>query len=279
LIQHCYRADGLGELYIRLRTMRLPISDMAVASSDTLIHSGLALLERGRRSSWHAHPSPQLIWPVHGVLYVETGQGMLELSEQRALWLPAGCTHRVSNTLAASLFSLYWRADLVRNVGTTAGPVTLKPLLREALRALAQGSLSGEAAMHLGLVCADLLAVDGQPSTFAFRSPHLRRLVSALETHPGDPRTLESWAHALKVSPRTLTRALRGEVGMGFSAYRRKLRIRLATERLRDGQLSKAIAYDLGFSSQSAFVAAFRRECGMTPGEFREREKATPLRR
>jgi AraC-like DNA-binding protein len=76
-------------------------------------------------------------------------------------------------------------------------------------------------------------------------------------------------ARALGVGTRTLRRQLAGE-GTTLRAVFDEVRLEVALERLRRPQLSLAqLAFELGFSDQTAFSRAFRRWTGRSPAEFR----------
>jgi AraC-like DNA-binding protein len=75
-------------------------------------------------------------------------------------------------------------------------------------------------------------------------------------------------ARALGVGPRTLRRQL-AEEGTTLREVLDAVRLELATIRLRGTRVSlAAIAFELGFSDQTAFSRAFRRWTGRSPAEF-----------
>ncbi|MCB1305092.1 MAG: AraC family transcriptional regulator, partial [Leptospiraceae bacterium] len=60
-------------------------------------------------------------------------------------------------------------------------------------------------------------------------------------------------------------------LGTNFYSYLAQFRIREACEMLRSEQERTilSIAYACGFNSKSSFHSAFKKELGMSPGEFR----------
>lgn len=57
--------------------------------------------------------------------------------------------------------------------------------------------------------------------------------------------------------------------------YFAKWRMKIAANMLRDGRkTSGVVAFDVGFSSEAAFVRAFRREFGEPPATWRRRQSA-----
>jgi AraC-like DNA-binding protein len=78
---------------------------------------------------------------------------------------------------------------------------------------------------------------------------------------------LEQLAALAGCSPFHLCRAFRRETGISMTAYRTRLRLGAALERMEEDLAS--LALDLGFSSHSHFTESFRRQFGVTPSEIR----------
>ena len=108
----------------------------------------------------------------------------------------------------------------------------------------------------------------GRPATAAAR----RRLAaSAREALAADPGTsLPQLSRALATSPHHLSRVFRAETGQTVSGHRRRLRARLALERLADGERDLArLAADAGFADQSHLCRVLKAETGTTPAALR----------
>jgi AraC-like DNA-binding protein len=58
------------------------------------------------------------------------------------------------------------------------------------------------------------------------------------------------------------------ETGMGFERWRTHVRMAEAPARLADGAPVTRVTHDVGYAPTSAFVAAFRRTTGTTPGAY-----------
>jgi AraC-like DNA-binding protein len=85
----------------------------------------------------------------------------------------------------------------------------------------------------------------------------------------GDPLRLSGIASEVGVSPFHLCRAFRAATGETLHAYRNRLRLQAALERLNEGDGLTEVALDLGYSSHSHFSAAFRALFGVTPSSVR----------
>lgn len=87
-------------------------------------------------------------------------------------------------------------------------------------------------------------------------------------TDLADTRTLQEWGTRVGASERNLSRLFRQETGMTFAQWRTRARLRGAVELLAADLPVGLVARRVGYATTSAFVQAFRRELGVTPGSF-----------
>src|SRR5262249_56073930 len=90
----------------------------------------------------------------------------------------------------------------------------------------------------------------------------------ALGADPADSRTLAEWGREVGASARTLARAFMAGTGLPFGRWRGLLRLQAAISALAAGEPVGNVAHHVGYESISAFVAAFRRETGLTPAMY-----------
>ncbi len=109
------------------------------------------------------------------------------------------------------------------------------------------------------------------------RTPALREVLDALQAEPGDNRSLAQWAQQVHSTERTLARHCQRELGMTFGEWRQRLRFLAAIEALEAGRGIQQIAFDLGYSSPSAFISMFRRLAGTTPEQYRLASRAQDM--
>jgi AraC-like DNA-binding protein len=89
---------------------------------------------------------------------------------------------------------------------------------------------------------------------------------------PGSNRSIEEWSDMVGVSSRTMSRLFARELKMSFNQWRRRVRFYGAVEYLAAGRQVSQVASLLGYASPSAFTASFRREIGVAPKSFLQRE-------
>lgn len=98
------------------------------------------------------------------------------------------------------------------------------------------------------------------------KDSRLLRLVNSIVANPS--RQFPADASRAGVSKRTLRRLFENDIGMSFARWRQQLHVCLAINQLEKGRPVKAITFDLGYGSPSAFIAMFRKNTGFTPGRF-----------
>ncbi|MDI4233522.1 AraC family transcriptional regulator [Bradyrhizobium sp. Arg237L] len=120
-----------------------------------------------------------------------------------------------------------------------------------------------------------IMALDGgkpRPSTHgALGKATLRRIEAYIEEHLGGEIRLSDLAAIADMEIDSFARRFRTATGMAPYAFVIARRIRRAEQLLADSDHELAlIAARLGFSSQSHFTTAFKRERGMTPRAYRQ---------
>lgn len=236
---------------------------------------GLAREYLPRPKEPHAHAQhAQIMYAVKGSMTVLTAEGIWVLPPQRALWIPAGVSHTFQHSRPVSLRTVYVRRDApniprwahcsVLNVGT---------LVRELILACAQlpstyPEDSREA--RLGVVLLDHLALLEQDA-FYLPEPTDKRAVRAahlIKKNPNDTRPLKDIASEVGASARTLERLFSAQTGMGFGAWRQRLRMMVALENLAAGETVSNTAAAIGYESASSFIAVFRSVFGCSPARY-----------
>ncbi|HEY3503784.1 MAG TPA: helix-turn-helix domain-containing protein [Actinocatenispora sp.] len=61
---------------------------------------------------------------------------------------------------------------------------------------------------------------------------------------------------------------LRARTGLSFTDWRTRVRLSAALEHMAAGRSVAQVARRVGYATPSAFVAAFRRQTGRTPGDY-----------
>ena len=92
-----------------------------------------------------------------------------------------------------------------------------------------------------------------------------------MEEHLDEPLTISTLSRRACLSATTFKESFRRLYGLPVHAWLRQRRMERAAELLRSSSLSVlGVAQSVGFSSASQFTAAFRRQYGVTPAQYRK---------
>ncbi|KAA5967493.1 AraC family transcriptional regulator [Pantoea sp. M_9] len=103
----------------------------------------------------------------------------------------------------------------------------------------------------------------------ALRDPRLSLAMAAMHRAPGENWTVERLARASGSSRSVFAARFQNATGMTPLRYLTELRMRLAKERIEQGEAVESIAFELGYGSLAAFSRAFKRITGTSPGALR----------
>ncbi|MFJ9149629.1 AraC family transcriptional regulator [Streptomyces sp. NPDC102270] len=217
----------------------------------------------------HRHDDHQIVYAGRGVLAVTTSAGSWVAPGTRAIWVPAGTVHahQAHGELELHLVGLPAAENPLAL--TTPTVLTVGPLLRELIVTYTrtEDDHSPERARLRAVLLDQLRASPQQPLHLPTpTAPLLQTLCDILRAHPADSRTLADLGRQIGASDRTLSRLFRSELGMTFPQWRTQLRLHHALVLLADNTPVTTVAHLCGWSSTSAFIDAFRRTFGHTPG-------------
>jgi AraC-like DNA-binding protein len=214
----------------------------------------------------------QLIYASRGVMTVVTGVGTWVVPPHRAVWVPSGLAHRIDLSGRVSLRTLYLEAGLP-GVPAACGVVNVPPLLRELiLHAGRRAPLYRQRPDHDRLICVlvdQLAELPAVPLQLPLpQDGRARALAERVLADPADDRTVSALARECGASRRTLERLFATETGMSIGRWRTRARLVEAVRRLAAGESATAVAAAVGYSTPSAFGAAFRAELGTSPRRY-----------
>jgi len=230
--------------------------------------------------SEHAHAWNQVVHAISGVLTVAVEGRSFVISPEQAVWLPTGLRHRVGSLLGAEFRSLWIADEAGRGMPNSPTVFAVSPLLQalivEAVAIEGLDDDGGYAGRVTGLILDQLRRADALPGALPWpRAGGLTTFCETLYADPADPRGPEEWGRELGMSGRTLARRFEAELGMSLRSWRRRLRLFKAIELLGGGRGVTSTALELGYSSTSSFVYAFRTEMGCSPQAYM-RGRAAP---
>ncbi|WP_433169778.1 helix-turn-helix transcriptional regulator [Kribbella sp. CA-247076] len=213
----------------------------------------------------------QLYWSPDGVMSASYQSSTEFVGAGEAVWVHRAVSHALYSKAAGSSRHTVYRICL-REVpdgltGLRIGTVAVPPAVADAIRSLTMRGLAEADGLELrarvmsglGEPVRDITDPSGNGNGFALR------VARALTHDPADPTGLDEWAARLHVSAKTLQRDFQRQFGQSFTSWRSGLRLRASLVLLDTYPVSE-VAHRVGYSSPSAYIAAFRRAYGRTPG-------------
>lgn len=215
----------------------------------------------------------RLLYATGGMALVETPRGTWAVPPQQAVWVPPGVRHDVRPQGALLMRRLIIAPGMATQLPPEPFVIAVSSLLREAiLRYLVLEGAAPTTAPRRRLMAVIMDEVErAEPAPWFLPRPRERRLskiTRALIKDPADGRSLEDFSNIAGASPRNLARLFVAHTGMTFGAWRQRLRLLTAMTLLEAGTPVAAVATKTGFSSPSAFIAAFKRQTGRPPGRY-----------
>jgi AraC-like DNA-binding protein len=227
----------------------------------------------GRTYAFHTHHRAQLFQIVRGSLRLETERGYFIVPPERAVFVPSGVLHEVTYLQETERSYLFFRPDAVANLPSDVSVIGTTRLLRELILAFLEipradaGSVRAE--RLVAVILDQLRASPVTPLSLPLpASERLRGIAADIRNEPGADWPLDRLASSAAMSPRSFQRHFQSETGMSFRAWRQQAKLLKSVEWLAAGRSVGDIAFALGYSGPSAFIAVFRAAFGASPGKY-----------
>lgn len=236
----------------------------------------------------HQHAWGQVTYALDGAVQVNANQQTWFVPPLRAIWIPPQVMHEVRTLERAQLRAIYVDSSVATISGDDCVVLEVSGLMRELVRSLTQLELSEHNSVHSAVSAQDALQAKLQreahlaaclldelahaaPLPLNVPMPRDSRLLSLCELLIGDPSSplsLHDLSKQVGASERTLARLFQSEMQMSFGLWRQQMRLARAAPLIASGKPLSVVAAELGYASQSAFSAMFKKTFGQTPSSF-----------
>lgn len=250
----------------------------------------------------HAHGDLELNFVYSGKIRYFLSGRVVELPAGKLAVLWAGLPHQVLSTEPGTRF-MWLHVPLETVLRWSLGTEFLQTLFRGALLLDDEG-LSWDAELtrswvrdldpkrRSGLSDAIELEVEGRlrrlvksqhyglrsPSSDEQRRRQVTTMAAFIAARYRDEVSIKDIARAAQLSPNYAMQLFRRECGLSIWQYLTRLRVSHAqVELLCSDKTVLSIALEAGFGSLARFYAAFQKECGIAPGEYRKQAPAQLL--
>ncbi len=259
--------------------MNTPLISPQLASSDsepmiisTVSHSSQRVTQR------HDHSRGQLLGTLQGLISIEAESCQWVVPATHAVWIPPNVKHSLLGSHGRfEGWSIYIQKNACIELPVKPCILELSGLLREAITRTMSWHNSELEPEQQRLIAVILDEIRTMPQIeLALPMPKDMRLLKialALSDNPSDDRNINDWGVWAGISRRSLTRRFTNETGFNFTQWRQKLRMLKALELLAAGKTITEISLYLGYDNISGFIAIFRRNFGVTPGNYQKAMK------
>jgi AraC-like DNA-binding protein len=232
---------------------------------------GIASTLGDHDSGLHRHQRGQLLYTRRGCTRITLAQQLCLLPPSRAAWIPPGVSHRAVMQHSVEYRSIYLAPRLCAGLPQQVCVIEVSPLLRAVLEPIATADFAsdwqqGKGLHLLGLCLSEIAEAAQQPMLLPL--PRDKRLGALLATPERLPPPLNVLERQVGASGRTIGRIFQRETGMSYQQWRQQWRLMRAMELLATGRNLGYCAFELGFASDSAFIAFFKSMTGSTPGNW-----------
>ncbi|SHM16566.1 transcriptional regulator, AraC family [Roseibium suaedae] len=229
--------------------------------------------KRGQQNEWHHHPAGQLYHVIRGSAALETQTGTFFVPPERAVWIPAGISHRGRYLAETDIRFLYVAENAAPGLPRSTVVVQVTRLLRELILEFMTFSraevLEGPAARIAAVILDQLRVLPEAPLQLPMpRDGKLRALCEHILVCPAEVPGLIEAADRCATSVRSFERRIVQETGLSYRSWCRQAKLFRALELLATGMSVSDVSHRLGYEGPSAFVSVFRKAFGVTPGRY-----------
>ena len=232
------------------------------------------IMASGYVDDFHSHPWHQIVFPRQGLLQSDISDKSGIVPHNGMLFIPANTIHKSVAITDTQFLAIYLNPNKHVRYGSEPKSCQVSPFLKELIQLLFESDTLSQSESNL----AHLLTVlrDQIEAAKSYEIPLLiptdKRLLSIflqLKQQPDLPFTLKEWAKKVGASERTLSRLCAKEFSQSFALWRQNIRLVLSLPLLSSKMSIQEIAMELGYSSDSSYVQAFKKLFNQTPGKYR----------
>lgn len=222
-------------------------------------------------SGMHEHKKGQLLYAPQGCMTFALDNSICTLPPTKAVWIPPQTSHRAVMTNVVAYRSLYFDCSKY-----TCPDEIVMIEVNDLLKALIDKMALWEWDIEETKTQATSALFweefyQAKQFEFSLPLPSDRRLTGFRKAMTkGDfiAPELNQLSQTVGASSKTITRLFKAETGMSYQDWRQQWRLLKAIELLCEERQVSDVAHCLEFSSDSAFIAFFKKQTGQTPLSF-----------
>ncbi|WIM82848.1 helix-turn-helix domain-containing protein [Gallibacterium anatis] len=211
----------------------------------------------------HCHHWGQMVYAEQGVIRVYADNMVFTVPPLRAVWIDEDIPHRVEVLTAIQVYTVHIQRR------EKCHTFFVPPLLREIIKALSQKNDMTKYHLLVALFREELKSVP--KLNLGIEMPLERRLLNLCNKILIEPRidiSIEKWSDSCGASVSTIQRLFKQHLHCSFNHWRQQVLLARAIELAGEGYSLTEIAFELGYSSQSAFTLMISKMTGIPAGKY-----------
>lgn len=228
----------------------------------------------------HTHHWGEFVYAFSGLIEITLANSHYLVPKQYGFWLPPNLEHTGFNHGEASHCSVYIDQTVCQALPAYPCALMVNPLIQAILEQLKANPPSlphtAETKRLLQVLTDQLANAPCAKSYLPFtEDPSLRPILELLQKDPANNQSLSELAQLVFLTERTLMRRSQKLLGMTLTEWRQRLKIVKALPLLESNNSVESIAFELGYSSASAFIVMFKQSMNMTPTEYKKKQNSS----
>ena len=224
----------------------------------------------------HTHPRAQILSCDRGTMEVVTQDNVWIVNSTQSIWLASYDKHQVYFPNHVNVTSAFIDQSRIGSLPQRSFAFSSSDFLNSLLEKVTSFSnLEKFTDQQLRVVEVLLDELSGLTPTSAFlpmsKDPRVRKVTSVLMNQLGSKQSIKHYAELACVSPRTLSRLFRSELGMSFTKWRIRMKLTEAVRLLNDGKNVTEVSFALGYEEVSSFIDTFKKHFQTTPSNYLKR--------
>ena len=230
----------------------------------------------GYRIESHHHKWHQFLYATSGAMTLSTTKFSWMIPAGGAVFIPAHDPHTIRMWGIVQMRTLYFSPTLTDFQAQQCQVVDVCPLLRELILRTTElialdTRVTRDSYMVAMLQDEIKMAIPAATGSLGLPLPtdeHALIVAQEVLRCPLNVTPIDELAQRHGIAKRTLERRFHDETGMSFGIWRQKARLLNSIRLLAEGKSVTDAALDSGYTSISAFIAAFKSTFGYTPGRI-----------
>ncbi len=226
------------------------------------------LHQKTTAKEFHTHHVAQLFFTIEGVMYITAENNLYIIPPNMAIFIPKNVAHKSEMLKNLTIASLYLPDQYTKQLPKSTQLMPLTELAKALIIKIC--TLNAEKLKQIGgkrLINSLLEELNNTETVHYARlilpnNHQILKIYQLFRVAKGNYPSVAEAAASIHVSSRTLLRIFKKQTGISFMVWKQQFLFIKAIELLQKYRYTNTVAYKLGYNSESAFIAMFKKMSG-----------------